>query len=257
MKSIKNRFRLACLPDGRAMLNLGSSARVAEHWNNIDFSLLLRIGQYPFFATLLYKIGLLNKQRYERIKKLAGQLIVWDIRRGIPFANQTFDVVYNSHMLEHLDREHALGFLNECYRVLKPGGTIRIVVPDFELLVKRYLDTVNRMPGLAGIAEHEAAVAKIIDQMVPRVPRERAEAPSLVRFLENIVLGDTAKTGSLHRWMYDRFSLAAAFEASGFRNPKVLDEKKSAITGWNDFLLDTEPDGSPYKHNSLYMEATK
>jgi SAM-dependent methyltransferase len=257
MKFMKNHFRVACLPDGRAMLHLGCSARVAEHWNNIDFSLLLRIGQHPAFCSLFFRIGLLNKPRYERIKKLAGQLIVWDLKKGIPFADKMFDVVYHSHVLEHIDREHALDFLNECHRVLKPGGTIRIVVPDFELLAKQYLDVVRHMPDTADIDVHEAAVAKIIDQMVLRVPRERAKAGALVRLLENILLGDTAKSGNLHRWMYDRLSLAAALEDSCFHNPQVLDEKRSAIIGWNDFQLDTEPDGSPYKHNSLYMEATK
>ncbi|CAA9217761.1 MAG: hypothetical protein AVDCRST_MAG93-305, partial [uncultured Chloroflexia bacterium] len=54
------------------------------------------------------------------------------------YEDGTVDILYSSHMLEHLDRDSARRFLHEAYRVLKPGGAIRIVVPDFALLIDRY-----------------------------------------------------------------------------------------------------------------------
>lgn len=64
-------------------------------------------------------------------------------------------------------------------------------------------------------------------------------------------------SGEAHRWMYDRYSLARALEDAGFSAPRKMAAAESAIPGWVDFHLDTEPDGSVYKPDSLFMEATR
>lgn len=43
----------------------------------------------------------------------------WNIIKGIPFDDESFDVVYSSHFLEHLTPKQANSFLKECYRLLK------------------------------------------------------------------------------------------------------------------------------------------
>jgi SAM-dependent methyltransferase len=63
--------------------------------------------------------------------------------------------------------------------------------------------------------------------------------------------------GEVHRWMYDRYSLAHALEQAGFQSPHKVDANESAVAGWSGFQLDTEPDGSVYKPDSLFMEATR
>jgi hypothetical protein len=57
--------------------------------------------------------------------------------------------------------------------------------------------------------------------------------------------------------MYDRFSLARAMAEAGFSSPRIVGPAESFIEGWNDFHLDTEPDGRVYKPDSLYMEASR
>ena len=47
---------------------------------------------------------------------------------------------YSSHTLEHFTREEGQFIIFEAFRVLKPGGTIRIVVPDLRRFVDRYLN---------------------------------------------------------------------------------------------------------------------
>ncbi len=61
-----------------------------------------------------------------------------DLRLGIPAADNSLDLAYHSHMLEHLTYENGLRFISECYRVLKPGGTMRVLVPDIELWINAY-----------------------------------------------------------------------------------------------------------------------
>jgi len=65
------------------------------------------------------------------------------------------------------------------------------------------------------------------------------------------------QTGELHRWMYDRLSLADMLVMSGFVRPEVRDANESSITRFSSYRLDADADGQPHKPDSLYMEAFK
>jgi len=62
-----------------------------------------------------------------------------DLTKGIPLPDNSVDVVYHAHILEHFDRTGGLRFLRECFRVLNEGGIIRVVVPDLERIARLYL----------------------------------------------------------------------------------------------------------------------
>ena len=49
--------------------------------------------------------------------------------------DNSVDLIYTSHVLEHFGRHEFRNVLEECYRVLKKGGTLRVSVPDFESIV--------------------------------------------------------------------------------------------------------------------------
>ena len=57
----------------------------------------------------------------------------------LPLADATADLVYSSHFLEHIPREQVAPFLQECWRILKPGCVLRLVVHDLENLCRTYL----------------------------------------------------------------------------------------------------------------------
>jgi SAM-dependent methyltransferase len=120
-------------------LNLGCGNRYLPDWINIDF---VRTGR-----------GVLTHNLLE----------------GIPFEDDTFDVVYHSHVLEHFGRRQGVFFFGECFRVLKPGGILRVVVPDLEALAIQYLAAINNRRQIGdqvSIANHEWAIIELIDQMV-------------------------------------------------------------------------------------------
>lgn len=126
-------------PDGRVLLNLGCGSRLHPDWTNLDL-----------VAT-------------------APEVIVCDLLSGIPFDDNLFDMVYHSHFLEHLDRPSGRLLVKECYRVLKKGGLIRVVVPDLEYNANLYLQCLRELDHqdtAVARERYEWALLNLIDQMV-------------------------------------------------------------------------------------------
>jgi len=65
------------------------------------------------------------------------------------------------------------------------------------------------------------------------------------------------KSGEVHRWMYDSLSLRKLLEDAGFVGVVQRTAAESYIQGWEGNNLDTEPDGSVYKPDSLFMEGRR
>ena len=95
--------------DMKKMLNIGCGHRFHKDWVNIDID--------P--ASL-------------EVKKV-------NILQGLPYPDNSFDVVYHSNVLEHLPKQKGAEMISECFRVLNPGGILRINVPDLEKICREYL----------------------------------------------------------------------------------------------------------------------
>jgi predicted SAM-dependent methyltransferase len=93
----------------------------------------------------------------------------YNLLKGIPFPNDQFDVVYHSQVLEHFPKEKAPYFVRECLRILKPGGIIRVVVPDLENIVGEYIKHLNeniRNPSSQSEANYDWILLEMYDQTV-------------------------------------------------------------------------------------------
>lgn len=90
-----------------------------------------------------------------------------DLRRPLPLADGVYEAVYSSHTLEHLPRNEVPRILSEFRRVLKPGGILRIVVPDLELMARTYLRGLERAAAgnPEGLVNHEWMSIEMVDQM--------------------------------------------------------------------------------------------
>lgn len=99
-------------------------------------------------------------------------VIAHDLRRGLPYAEDSFDGVYGSHVIEHLDPVTASFLLRDCFRVLRPDGIVRVVVPDLEAIVRLYLQSLDG--ALAGNAEsqmhYDWAMLELYDQVTRTKP---------------------------------------------------------------------------------------
>ena len=90
-----------------------------------------------------------------------GQDIVWDVREGIPFPNESVDMIWTSHVMEHFTNVESMDVLREMYRVLKIGGVLVCTTPHASDPTSCYfghesfwneqkIDTLTGVEGLSG-----------------------------------------------------------------------------------------------------------
>ncbi|HLP47086.1 MAG TPA: methyltransferase domain-containing protein [Candidatus Kapabacteria bacterium] len=122
----------------KELLNIGCGDRFHKDWENIDL--------VPFSAD---------------VKKI-------DILGRLPYRDQSFQAVYCSHMLEHLDRDAAAAFAREVFRILKKNGIFRVLVPDLEQMARLYLEKLAELKNGNRTVEqdYDWIMLEMFDQMV-------------------------------------------------------------------------------------------
>lgn len=250
---------------------------------------------------------------------VSPDVVAHDLRQRFPFADGTFDAAYGSHVLEHLEPDAAEEVLRDCFRILRPGGIVRIAVPDLESIARLYLaalegalnsdreaeirydwlmlelydQAVRKVSGgnmaalIAGGADYMKSrfIAERIGCEAEQGPANRRRGfPTASRILRR--LRSTANSirrtavvasaflflgrggagavreglfrggGEVHRWMYDRFSLARALGRAGFASVRRRLAGESDIQGFARYELEIV-DGRERKPDSLYMEGRK
>jgi len=124
------------------MLNLGCGYNYHPDWVNVDFI------------------------------STGDEVIPHDLTTGVPFSSENFDVVYHSHVLEHFTAQQGNFFIRECFRVLKPGGILRIAVPDLEGITRNYLkqleEALSKAPGAD--SRYEWMKLELLDQTTRNTP---------------------------------------------------------------------------------------
>jgi predicted SAM-dependent methyltransferase len=188
-------------------LNIGCGRSPTPDWINYDNSPSVWMARWPMLASLLARLGLIDQHALAFVAFCRSHRIRHaDAARRIPHAGGTVEAIYTSHMLEHLDRAEARAFLAECRRVLKPGGILRLAVPDLRNAAYQYL----RLGDADGFLRHLQ-----FDLDKPRGPVAR---------LRRLLGG-----GRGHHWMYDRDSLLALVEAAGFVEVGPVAEGRTRI----------------------------
>jgi len=240
------------------VLNLGCGIKTSNKPSviNIDWSIYFTLKKSKILSAITPLI--IKGERLVRFNSLPGNIMIHNLAKGIPFDSDSVDVVYHSHMLEHLERGVAERFLLEVKRVLRAGGIHRIVVPDFEEACKAYVSHIAVCETKADECHsHDAYIAALIEQSVRRESPVTSKQRPLRRFVENAILGDARKRGETHQWMYDRINLKALLLSLGYKEVFIQDYNKSLIPNWSEYGLDTDEKGNQYKPGSLYIEAVK
>ncbi len=170
-------------------LHLGCGPTVLPDWINIDYSLGARIAKIPVLGGLSKSIGLFNVQWDPRI-------VLLNLTKPLPYADSSVDFIYSSHTLEHLRREDGLKLMGECARVLKPGGTVRIVVPCLERIIGKYQ---------AG----ELLSENLLEHLLVLPDRNMS--------LQKKVAFGLFDDGHMHKCMYDHAGMKRLMESAGLK----------------------------------------
>jgi predicted SAM-dependent methyltransferase len=158
-----------------------------------------------------------------------GVNLCWDITRGLPIRSNSLEGIFTEHCLEHISVNHIIPILGECIRVLEPGGTIRIILPDGELYLKGYV----------ALLQDKNATA------LPYAMRDRIDGLYSPIMSVNRIFRDEG-----HEFIYDFDCLVKLLERVGFQCIEKLSLGKSR----NSKLL---IDSRSRAIESLYIEAIK
>ncbi|NET28731.1 methyltransferase domain-containing protein [Okeania sp. SIO1I7] len=96
--------------------------------------------------------GSINHPKFINIDGLPAPHIhyIRPIDNLAPFKDNSVDLIYGSHCLEHFSHRMISQVLNEWFRVLKEGGILRLSVPDFDLLIDKYRASGNNINKIMG-----------------------------------------------------------------------------------------------------------
>lgn len=112
-------------------LNLGCGFHTPIGWLNVDYAIGAWLAKPGVFATINKKFKIINLN-------WSNDIFLCDLTKKLPWDDDSVDIIYSSHSLEHLSKIEGRYLLRECHRLLKPNGIIRIVVPDLKVIINRY-----------------------------------------------------------------------------------------------------------------------
>lgn len=192
--------------EGLTRINLGCGPDAPANWINVDGSWNAWFTHHPGLRRFFESIGLFRKGSGEQWKV---RPLVHDITKPLPFPANSVSAIYGSHVLEHLYRSDAVQLLADCKRVLKPGGILRLVVPDVQTMARNYLAMKASHRESTDHGEGEAAADLLNDQL-----GFRSSAPPTGSFIFKFY--DVWKDFHHHKWMYDADSLAKLMTGAGY-----------------------------------------
>ena len=173
--------------------------------------------------------------------------MMWDARRrGVSF-EKTLTV---AHLSLHL-LPAELRSLRREYQATNPHSP---ATPLDGYMAGSYSDDFIR--GFLGARTLEV-IDDLFGQFVQRQPTMRGSQKPLVRWLERLILGDSASVGWTHQWMYDRFTLPALLTRAGFDEIRIVSASDSRIEGWRGFGLEIDTEGREHMPGSLRIEAVR
>ena len=180
------------LQNNKKNFHIGCGYTIGKNWFNYDNSPIALLDRIP----ILKNINKLNTRKFPKNIKYGN------IVNNLLCEESTADNIYCSHVLEHVSLSSGKKMLKNIYKMLKIGGTLRIIVPSLEARIERYIqnkDANSFIKSLNFVNEdkNENFIKKL-------------------RFL----LG-----GTRHRWMFDKSSLLNELIDSGFENSKIRECK--------------------------------
>ena len=180
---------------GGICLNIGCWVDAPKEWENVDASPYVKISKIPIFGPLIISAV--------SAPKLPSSVKYGDLLKGLNIKPESCELVFASHVLEHLSLSDFHIALNNIYSYLQPGGIFRAIVPDLEQYIGKYKEHRSEH-ALATKAAHKFMQDSGIGQTESR--------KDIQQRLREVF------SNSRHQWMWDEPSLSDALIQHGFKN---------------------------------------
>ncbi len=129
--------------------------------------------------------------------------IYLNVTRRLPFKDNSWDLIYSEHMLEHIHTDKVPLLLSEIHRILKPGGLFRVTVPDLEIHATNYVN------------KNTEFFKPIVDKYQARLDKQKNKY-WLIRSNGGAFMSRAVQRFYRHRWMYDFDTLGSCLREVGF-----------------------------------------
>lgn len=213
-------------------LNLGCGSVRPSGWINTDSSLNANLQRIPVLKKLVTSF-------FKTVQYNSSNFRYMNLNSRWKYAAGSVSTVYASHLFEHLTIKAADLMLRESYRCLKPGGVIRIVVPDLYKIAKRY------------VTEFENGNKDASEYAMWAINMHREGQYKNLNVFKRVFF-EWQGYPHQHKFMYDEFSLSKKLEQVGFTDLKLMEYGKSHYLP---NIQDVEGDRESYL--SVYLEARK
>lgn len=173
-----------------------------------------------------------------------GQVTFLDATQPFPLPEASFDYVYSEHQIEHVPLEAGQRMMAECFRVLRPGGVVRIATPDLERVAR-----LARAP----LGEEEAYYVAYISRMLGLA------APDPARVINALFRAFGPDDASGHQFIYSFDALADGLRAAGFTDVRRCEvgESGHALLRGIERHADAVGDARVVAYETLVVEATR
>jgi predicted SAM-dependent methyltransferase len=219
---------------GKIKLNLGCGSVRPASWINTDSSINANIQKIPIVGKRISKI-------FNPIEYQGTNVVYMNLNKPWKYDTNSVDIVYASHLFEHLTIKSSNLFLSEAYRTLKPGGIIRVVVPDLYQICKKYIDEY----------ESTKAITDTTKYVMWAINMHREGQYGNIGLLKRIVL-EWQGYPHQHKFMYDKNSLQLKFEEFNFVDCTIQ------VYGVSQSISEIkEVEGTKESYLSVYLEAKK
>jgi SAM-dependent methyltransferase len=167
-----------------------------------------------------------------------------DATQPFPIPPASFDFVYSEHQIEHIPLDAGERMLAECFRVLRPGGVVRIATPD--------LQRITRL-AQAPLGPEETYYVEYISRMLG------LPAPDATRVINAMFRAFGPDDASGHQFIYSFDTLADQLRAAGFADVRRCEvgESPHAMLRGIERHADAVGDGRVVRYETLVVEATR
>jgi predicted SAM-dependent methyltransferase len=203
-------------------INIGCGMTPTKEWLNFDNSFSLKLSRFSFVIKLLFFFRLINDRQKKYIEFCKKNKILFaNATKKIPLENESVEILYSSHMIEHIAKTQVNKFLQEVHRVMHKNGVFRLILPDFDSQINHY------------------TIHKNIDEFLIKSFLVPPPLDSFKAKLQILINGYRH-----HQWMYSKSSIKNVLELNNFKNIIFLKDSETTIKNVNNLNLLERSEGS-------------